>query len=214
MVISSSVTIALTKTMLGPRVSMIQTPKFLLVLVQSSYMERRPKVRGPHESHLHPLTKRQGSSQFTLFLESKIKKNMPRASAKQGREKLQFHMQCGEQVSEAHLRMFAHLLSFNPKLLDPVYSEEYQSHWSGISQATVKETKISFFVPCLRLRWRWVCLADTIQSEPESILYSQGSWKRSKPEFLSSVSPCSVVQDCYARPQTNVIASLTPENFS
>ncbi|PBK86557.1 hypothetical protein ARMGADRAFT_1047817 [Armillaria gallica] len=100
---------ARTKTILGPLVPMMQTPKFPLVLVRYSYMEGRPK----------------GGSQFTLFLEAKIKKNMPRASAKQVREKLQFHMQCGE-----------------------------QSHWSGISQAAVKETKISFFVPCLRLRWR------------------------------------------------------------
>ncbi|KAK0454289.1 hypothetical protein EV421DRAFT_409130 [Armillaria borealis] len=122
----------------GPLVPMMQTPKFPLVLVRYSYMEGRPK----------------GGSQFTLFLESKIKKNMPRASAKQVREKLQFHMQCGEQVSEAHLQIFARLLSFNSELLDPAYSEEHQSHWNGISQDAVKETKISFFVPCLRLRWR------------------------------------------------------------
>ncbi|KAK0241072.1 hypothetical protein EDD85DRAFT_992541 [Armillaria nabsnona] len=65
----------------GPLVPMMQTPKFPLVLVRYSYMEGRPK--------------RQGGSQFTLFLEAKIKKNMPRASAEQVREKLQFHMQCG-----------------------------------------------------------------------------------------------------------------------
>ncbi|KAK0459335.1 uncharacterized protein EV420DRAFT_1539644 [Desarmillaria tabescens] len=122
----------------GPLVPMMQTPKFPLVLVRYSYMEGRPK----------------GGSQFTLFLESKIKKSMPRASAKQVREKLQYHMQCGEKVPEAHLRMFARLLSYNSELLDPAYSEDLQSHWNGISQAAIKETRISFFVPCLRLRWR------------------------------------------------------------
>ncbi len=161
-IIFPSITIARTKTILGPLVPMMQTPKFPLVLVRYSYMEGRPKVRGRHESYLYRLTKNQGGSQFTLFLEAKIKKNMPRASAKQVREKLQFHMQCGEQVSEAHLRLFARLLSFNSELLDPTYSEEQQSHWSGISQAAVKETRISFFIPCLRLRWRWVCPADAI----------------------------------------------------
>ncbi|PBK61339.1 hypothetical protein ARMSODRAFT_981685 [Armillaria solidipes] len=43
--------------------------------IKISYMEGRPK-----------LTKSQGGSQFTLFLESKIKKNVHRASAKQARE--------------------------------------------------------------------------------------------------------------------------------
>ncbi|PBK86545.1 hypothetical protein ARMGADRAFT_1017247 [Armillaria gallica] len=124
----------------------MHTTKFPLVLVRYSYMEGRPK----------------GGSQFTLFLEAKIKKDIPSASAKQLRGKLQFHMQCGEQVSEAHLRMFPRLLSFDSELLDPAYPEEHQSHWSGISQAAVKESKISFFVPCLRLRWRWICFADVI----------------------------------------------------
>ncbi|KAK0454299.1 hypothetical protein EV421DRAFT_409490 [Armillaria borealis] len=76
-IISSSITIARTKTILRPLVPMMQTPKLPLVLVRYSYMQGRPK----------------GGSQFTLFL---VSKNMPRAPAKQVREKLQFHMQCGE----------------------------------------------------------------------------------------------------------------------
>ncbi|KAK0454315.1 hypothetical protein EV421DRAFT_410158 [Armillaria borealis] len=105
-------------------VPMMQTPKFplVLVLVRYSYMEGRPK----------------GGSQFTLFLESKYAKNSSSNV-----------MRGGEQVSEAHLRMFSLLLSFNSELLDPAYSEEHQSHWNGISQAVIEETKMSFFIPVL-----------------------------------------------------------------
>ncbi|KAK0196107.1 hypothetical protein F5146DRAFT_1028579 [Armillaria mellea] len=58
---------------------------------------------------------------------------MPRASSKQIREELQFHMQYGEQVSGPPLRIAARLLPFSPELLDPAYSEEYQSHCNGTS---------------------------------------------------------------------------------
>lgn len=80
---------------------------------------------------------------------------MPGASVKAVREKLQWHLQTGEEVSAPHLRMLARLLSFNSGLVDPDYARELQSHWNGLSQDVISETKISFFVPCLRMRFRF-----------------------------------------------------------
>lgn len=89
-----------------------------------------------------------------LFLEKRLKERMPNLSPKKLRAKLQWYLQSGNEVAEPHLRMFARLLSFNSGLIDPAYVEELQSHWSGLSRDVVKETNVSFFVPCLRLRWR------------------------------------------------------------
>ncbi|KAG7449943.1 uncharacterized protein BT62DRAFT_1002268 [Guyanagaster necrorhizus] len=103
----------------GPLVPVMQTPKFPLMLVRYSYMEGRPK----------------GGSQFSLFLESNIKKNMPRVSAKQ-------RPICG------------YLLVFCQITPNSFMRKDFSRTGNGISQDAVKETKISFFVPCLRLRWR------------------------------------------------------------
>ena len=75
-------------------------------------------------------------------------------NARKAREQLQFHLQSGIEMFETHLRTFARVLSANSDLLDPEYKAELQSHWSGLSQDVIKETNISFIVPCLRLRWR------------------------------------------------------------
>lgn len=92
-----------------------------------------------------------------LHLEKRVGETMKKnATARQVREKQQWHLQTGEKMPEEHLRMMARLLSSNADLIDPQYVREQQSHWSGVSRDTQKETRISFFVPCLRLRWRCV----------------------------------------------------------
>jgi len=60
------------------------------------------------------------------------------------------------ELNPQHLRMFARLLSFNSELLGSEYIQETQSHWKGISLELSEESQIGFFVPCLRLRWRFV----------------------------------------------------------
>ncbi|KAL0952185.1 hypothetical protein HGRIS_008797 [Hohenbuehelia grisea] len=122
----------------GPLVPMMQTPKLPLVLVRYSYMEGRPKE----------------GSKFMEYLQSLIRKQMPKASETVVRNKLKFHVGAGIETEEIHLRTFARLLSHNASLLDPKFSAKFQSHWKGISEAVKGETMISFFVPCLRLRWR------------------------------------------------------------
>lgn len=57
-------------------------------------------------------------------------------------------------MEPTHIRTFARLLSHNASLIDPEYVSELQSHWAGVARDVIKETKISFFVPCLRLRHR------------------------------------------------------------
>ncbi|KAI0311544.1 hypothetical protein OF83DRAFT_1166299 [Amylostereum chailletii] len=70
------------------------------------------------------------------------------------REKLQYHLRTGLQMSEVHMRTFARILASNSDLIDPDYKREMQSHWHGVSHDVAKETRISFVAPCLRLRWR------------------------------------------------------------
>lgn len=143
-------------SIIGPLVPMLRTPKFPLVIVRYSYMEGRPKVHRLFYD-LRPVTDDvfQGGSQFTLHLEERLRKLVPGTSAKAARKKLQDHMGAAEDVAETHLRMFARLLSFNSELVDRRYVTELQSHWKGVTQDVIKETKISFFVPCLRMRFRY-----------------------------------------------------------
>ncbi|KAF9030311.1 hypothetical protein BDZ89DRAFT_672575 [Hymenopellis radicata] len=122
----------------GPIVPMLQTPKMPLILVRYTYMNGRPE----------------GGSQFTLHLQSRLAETMPGASPRKVLEQLQEHLGSGIETPDAHLRTFARLLSYNSSLLDPTFVDELQSHWNGISHDVIKETRISFFVPCLRLRWR------------------------------------------------------------
>ena len=92
-----------------------------------------------------------------LHLEKRVSETMKNnATQRQVREKLQWHLQTGEPTPEEHLRMMARLLSSNADLVASHYVCEQQSHWSGVSHDTQKETRISFFVPCLRLRWRCI----------------------------------------------------------
>lgn len=53
-----------------------------------------------------------------------------------------------------HIRMCARTLSANADLVDAEYAREEQSHWNKISKEVARETKISFLVPCMRLRYR------------------------------------------------------------
>lgn len=82
---------------------------------------------------------------------------MPKnTTVKKVREKLQWHLQTGEEMPPTHLKLLARLLSFNADLVNRDYAEELQSHWNGIAKDVANESKISFFVPCLRLRFRYI----------------------------------------------------------
>lgn len=167
----------------GPLVPMMQTPKFPLILVRYSYMEGRPK----------------GGSQFTLHLEARLAKTMKGASNRAVREKLQWHLQTGEEMEPTHIRTFARLLSHNASLIDPEYVSELQSHWAGVARDVIKETKISFFVPCLRLRHRAVENIETgiIDQPLRTICSSCGKEARLTCASCKSIFYCS--SDCNKR---------------
>ncbi|KAI0085924.1 hypothetical protein BDY19DRAFT_963725 [Irpex rosettiformis] len=134
----------------GPLVPMLQTPKMPLIIVRYAYTEGRPK----------------GGLQFMLYLENKMKKSG--MNPRKAREELQRHLQSGIEMHETHLRTYARFLSANSDLLSDEYKEELQSHWSGLSPEVIKETNISFIVPCLRLRWRTL-EEITLGHKPEKI---------------------------------------------
>ena len=97
----------------------------------------------------------QGGSQLLSHLQDKLAKTMPEDVTLQDvREKLQSHLAGGEEMPCTHIQTCARLLSFNADLVDKDFADELQSHWNGISKEVAKESKISFFVPCLRLRHR------------------------------------------------------------
>uniref|UniRef100_A0A0W0G8E2 MYND-type domain-containing protein n=1 Tax=Moniliophthora roreri TaxID=221103 RepID=A0A0W0G8E2_MONRR len=117
-----------------PLVPMMQTPKFPLVVVRYHYLDSLPK---------------KGSLLIGHVLQ-KLAKTMSDEAAK---EKINFYTGCSQEVSEDHLRTFVRVLDANADLLDTDYVEETQSHWKGVSKALAQQTRISFFSPCLRLRW-------------------------------------------------------------
>ncbi|KZV81166.1 hypothetical protein EXIGLDRAFT_844820 [Exidia glandulosa HHB12029] len=121
----------------GPLFPMMKTPKFPVILVRYAYCEGRPE----------------GGLQFMTYLQNKIQKQ-PGMTDRKAAEKLHFHLTSGVSMSALHLRLWAQILDVNAQLVDKEYVEEQQSHWSGLSREQIKETGISFVVPCLRLRWR------------------------------------------------------------
>ncbi|KAJ7682046.1 hypothetical protein DFH06DRAFT_1160067 [Mycena polygramma] len=124
----------------APLVPMMQTPKIPLVAVRYSYLEGRPK----------------GGSEFLGHLETRLKEILPPGTSDEDvRVELEKHLTMGEEMPAEHLRMFARLLSYNAELVDKEYVNDQQSHWN-ISIEAKKETRISFFVPCLRPRFNMV----------------------------------------------------------
>ena len=79
-----------------------------------------------------------------------------RATVKQVSAEFQRQLAASEEMQPAHIRLFARLLSSNAELVDPEYIRDEQSHWNNVPREVINETKIAFFVPCLRLRWRCV----------------------------------------------------------
>jgi len=94
----------------------------------------------------------QDGLQFLSYLREQIQSNKG-ITADEAHEKLKFHLCCGESIPKDPLRMFARLLSHNSTLVDEEWKNDMQGHWN-VSKAVAKETHISFFVPCLRLRFR------------------------------------------------------------
>ncbi|KAJ7482253.1 hypothetical protein B0H11DRAFT_2022344 [Mycena galericulata] len=122
----------------APLVPMMQTPKVPLVVVRYSYLEGRPE----------------GGSQFTLHLQSRLREILPQGVSDSAlRAELEKRLSSGEEMPKEHLRMFARLLSHNADLIDKEWVDDQQSHWN-VSKEVKEETRISFFVPCLRPRFR------------------------------------------------------------
>jgi hypothetical protein len=102
----------------------------------------------------------QGGAQFLLHLESRLRELLPSDSSDDDvRAELEKHLGAGEEMPREHIRMFARLLSHNAGLVDKEWANDQQSHWN-ISTETKEETRISFFVPCLRPRFE--CVFDLI----------------------------------------------------
>ncbi|KAK7062302.1 ankyrin repeat and mynd domain-containing protein 2-like protein [Favolaschia claudopus] len=129
----------------APLVPMMQTPKVPLIIVRYSYMEGRPK----------------DGAQFLTHLESRLRETLPsKMSDDQVRVELEKHLRAGEEMPKEHLLMFSRLLSHNADLVDEGFVEEQQSHWN-ISSEAKEETRVSFFVPCLRPRFEVVEEVET-----------------------------------------------------
>ncbi|ESK86290.1 ankyrin repeat and mynd domain-containing protein 2-like [Moniliophthora roreri MCA 2997] len=105
--------------------------------------------RGPSDPLVPMILPKKGSLLIGHVLQ-KLAKTMSDEAAK---EKINFYTGCSQEVSEDHLRTFVRVLDANADLLDTDYVEETQSHWKGVSKALAQQTRISFFSPCLRLRW-------------------------------------------------------------
>ncbi|KAF8586461.1 hypothetical protein K439DRAFT_1340929 [Ramaria rubella] len=68
-----------------------------------------------------------GGSQFLSHLESRLGEIMPPdASVSEVREKLEYHLRCGEEMPEEHIRMLARLLSYNSALIDREWKDDLQ----------------------------------------------------------------------------------------
>ncbi|KAJ7682907.1 hypothetical protein B0H17DRAFT_986325 [Mycena rosella] len=94
------------------------------------------------------------SSQFMTHLESRLREILPPGTSDdEVRAELQKHLRAGEEMPEEYLCMLARLLSHNADHVDKEWADDLQSHWN-ISIEAKKETRISFFVPCLRPRFR------------------------------------------------------------
>ncbi|KAJ7777542.1 hypothetical protein DFH07DRAFT_731156 [Mycena maculata] len=161
----------------APLVPMMETPKVPLVLVRYSYMEGRPEC----------------GSQFVLHLESRLREILPNASDSELRVELEKRMASGEEMPEEHLRMFARLLSYNADFVDREWVDDQQSHWN-IPKEVKKETRISFFVPCLRPRFRAV---EEIETGKKPIPYTQCG-KCNKDAKKTMCGSCRAV--CYCSP--------------
>ncbi|KAJ7079575.1 hypothetical protein B0H15DRAFT_858273 [Mycena belliarum] len=163
----------------APLVPMMQTPKIPLVVVRYSYLEGRPK----------------GGSQFTLHLESRLREILPPGTSNDKvRVELERHLSSGEEMAEEHLLMFARLLSHNADLVDKEWVEDQQSHWN-IQKDVKSETRISFFTPCLRPRFRAV---EEIETGKAPTPYTQcgACNKEAKKTMCGS---CRAV--CYCSPE-------------
>ncbi|KAJ7827686.1 hypothetical protein B0H14DRAFT_3144537 [Mycena olivaceomarginata] len=136
----------------GPLVPMMQTPKIPLVAVRYSYMESHPE----------------GGAQFLLHLESRLRELLPSDSSDDDvRAELEKHLEAGEEMLGEHIRMFARLLSHSADLVDKEWANDQQSHWN-ISTETKEETRVSFFMPCLRPR-----LVEEIETGKRVIPHAQ-----------------------------------------
>ncbi|KAJ7922352.1 hypothetical protein B0H13DRAFT_2267582 [Mycena leptocephala] len=163
----------------APLVPMMQTPKIPLVAVRYSYMEGRPE----------------GGSQFMTHLESRLREILPpKMSDDDVRVEFEKHLRAGEEMPAEHVKMFARLLSYNADLVDKEWADDQQSHWN-ISTEAKKETRVSFFVPCLRPRFDVV---EEIETGKEVIPHGQcGNCNKDAKTMCGScraVSYCST--DC------------------
>ncbi|KAJ7034135.1 hypothetical protein C8F04DRAFT_1102362 [Mycena alexandri] len=160
----------------APLVPMLQTPKIPLVSVRYTYMEGRPK----------------GGSQFLAHLESRLRETLPSGMSDDDvRVEFEKHLTSGEEMPEEHVRMFARLLSYNADLVDKEWADDEQSHWN-ISTEAKKETRVSFFVPCLRPRFDVV---EEIETGSPVTLYEQcANCKKDAKTMCGSASYCCT--DC------------------
>ncbi|KAJ7150968.1 hypothetical protein C8R43DRAFT_1005788 [Mycena crocata] len=163
----------------APLVPMMDTPKVPLVVVRYSYMEGRPE----------------GGSKFMDHLQTRVREIMPRrASDDDVRVEFEERLSAGEEMPEEHIRMLARLLSHNADLVDKEWADDQQSHWN-IPTVVKQETRIGFFVPCLRPRPRAV---EEIETGKPLIPYTQcGGCK--KDATTTMCGSCRAV--CYCSPE-------------
>ncbi|KAJ6526578.1 hypothetical protein DFH09DRAFT_168768 [Mycena vulgaris] len=163
----------------APLVPMMETPKIPIVVVRYSYMEGRPE----------------GGSQFTHHLESRLREILPpHTSDDDVRVELEKRLAAGEEMPEEHLLMLARLLSHNADLIDKEWVDDQQSHWN-IPKDVKKETRVSFFVPCLRPRFRAI---EEIETGIAPMPYTQcGKCKKDAQKTMCG--SCRAV--CYCSPE-------------
>ncbi|KAJ7160733.1 hypothetical protein C8R46DRAFT_1223083 [Mycena filopes] len=152
----------------GPLALPLQTPTVPLVLIRYSYTDGRPER----------------ASKFMEYLEARLRARLPPGTSSDDvRLELEKHLVGGQQVSEEHLLMFARLLSHNSDLLD-----------ANIPVAVRETTHISFFVPCLRPRFRIIEQIETgLPSTPRTLC---ASTQCNKKESIVLCRTCISVMYC------------------
>ncbi|KAJ7145820.1 hypothetical protein C8R44DRAFT_755959 [Mycena epipterygia] len=160
----------------SPLVPMLQTPKIPLVVVRYSYMEGRPK----------------GGLHFMLHLQSRLREILPAGTSDDDvRVEFEKRLTSGEEMPETDLRMLARLLSYNADLVDKEWADDEQSHWN-IPNEVKKESRISFFVPCLRPRFKVV---EEIETGKKPTPYTQcGECKKDAKKTMCS--GCRAIYYC------------------
>ncbi|KAJ7147310.1 hypothetical protein C8R46DRAFT_1045343 [Mycena filopes] len=145
---------------------------------------------GPYQDDGRP----ERASKFMEYLEARLRARLPPGTSSDDvRLELEKHLVGGQQVSEEYLLMFARLLSHNSDLVRKSCTDSLQLD-ASIPVAVRETTHISFFVPCLRPRFRIIEQIETgLPPTPRTLC---ASTQCNKKESIVLCRTCNSVMYC------------------